>query len=690
MSGSGERDRWGELLGALAARSAARPVVTLVLALAIVAVALALTVTRLGLKTSNLDLIDPRLPPVAAFRDFAARFGTPNMLVVALEGGDPEVLGEAADRIAAAVRRRDDVRAALSRLPFPDATLEALGLEPHLMTDDRGMAFVFVQPADAESRAEKIAPFVAGVRAEIAAEALDAAGIHAGFTGLPQYALDDRDIIQRDLSRLSLLSLVLVVALFVAGFHEWLWPLAATGALLAAMAATLGVAAFVPGHLTLVSAFFFSTLFGQGIDYGIHVVDRTEELQLLGWQLPGAVAEGVRRLGRGLATGALTTALALFTLTVSGFRGFAELGWMAGLGILLSLVAAVTLLPALLALLPRRTSGDRGARERLFGAVLVRCQRPGGTLLLLGAALVGIVLPWPRFDGDYLDLQPVGSEAVRLEREMVKRSALSPQFAAFVAADRNAARALVNELRASPLVGQVRSELDLERLQALAGGSESAELRDLEKSFVDSAGRFAVYAYPAGDIWEPEFRDAFLAEMRRLDPGVTGMPVLGEFMIGRSQRALAITGVLAALLALAMAAADFRSVRWTLLALAPTALTMTGLLGGMRLLGLDLNPLNILALPIVVGVSVDNGVHLTHRFRSEAGDLGRTLSGTGRTLLINALNTLAGFGPLAFTAHRGLASFAGVLSLGVVWSMLLSVFALPLLLSWLGGRELAR
>jgi len=685
LSGARGGERWGALLGTVAERCVRRPRLALGLALGVVALALALAGTRLELKTSNLDLIDPELAPVAAFRDLARRFGTPNLLVVALEGEDPVALTAAADRIAGRVRGLPEVRAAYSRLPFPAPTLAALGLEAHLMTEDRRMAFVFVQPADADSRAERIAPLVGSVRRAIAVEPLATAGIRAGLTGLPQYALDDRDIIQRDLARLSLLSLGLVVALFVAGFHEVLRPLAATAALLAAVAATLGVAAFLPGHLTLVSAFFFSTLFGQGIDYGIHVVDRTEELLAGGRGVPEAVVEAVRALGRGLATGALTTALALFTLTVSGFRGFAELGWMAGLGILLALAAAVSLLPALLVLLPVRAPAGRAARQRRFGAALVRWQRPSLTLVLIGAALAGLAAPWPAFDGDYLNLQPKDSEAVRLEREMVRRSALSPQFAAFVVAGRREAQQLVAELRASPLVGEVRSNLDLERLQVLSGGGDSAELRELRRGFVDAEGRFAVYAYPAGDIWEPGFQRAFLAEMRRLDPAVTGMPVLGQFMIERSQRALAITGLLAVLLAVGLAAADFRAPRWTLLALAPTALTVAGLLGAMRLCGLEFSPLNILALPIVLGVSVDNGVHLTHRFRAEGGDLARALAGTGRTLLINALNTLAGFGPLVFTAHRGLASFAGVLSLGVGLSMLLSLFALPQLLRWAGA-----
>ena len=54
----------------------------------------------------------------------------------------------------------------------------------------------------------------------------------------------------------------------------------------------------------------------------------------------------------------------------------------------------------------------------------------------------------------------------------------------------------------------------------------------------------------------------------------------------------------------------------------------------------------------------------------------------------SSLTTLAGFGTLAFTSHRGLASFAIVLSLGVGLSLLVSVLVLPNLLRALAPRIL--
>ena len=78
-------ERWFVAATSFAVR---RPGRTLAFAVALALLSLASVVARLEIKSSNLDLLDPRLPEIVRFRDFARRFGTPNMLVVALEGGE--------------------------------------------------------------------------------------------------------------------------------------------------------------------------------------------------------------------------------------------------------------------------------------------------------------------------------------------------------------------------------------------------------------------------------------------------------------------------------------------------------------------------------------------------------------------------------------------------------------------------
>lgn len=672
--------------GRLAEAATVRPWWFVAASLLLVAASLALAAFRLELKTSNLDLVDPELPVVARFRDFARSFGTPNMLVVVLEGKEEAKLRAAVDRTAAAIRGAAGVRAVFARLPYEPATLP-FGADPYFTSKDREMCFLFVQPSDPDSSASTIAPFVQAVRERVAGAHLEADGVRAGFTGLPQYALDDRDIIQRDTSRLSAVSFLLVLILFAAGFTEIVRPLLATAALAVTAALVLGFIALTPGHLTLVSATFFSSLFGLGIDYGIYVADRFEEHLADGWSKRDAIVGAVRELGPGLATGTLTSAFAFYAMAFSGFRGFEELGIIGGTGLLLALLLMTTLLPSLLMIAGGgRRRRERPLAERRIGRFLATAQRPALAAALVLAAVAGLAGGLPPFDGDYLNLQPRDSEAVRLEREMVRRSIYSPQFAAFLVDSPAQAKALAEKLRALDTVGAVRSSADLALLDAFSRPIP-AEREAFRAAFEGSDGRLAVYAYPAGNVWDPKFEARFLAQMRAIDPRVTGMPVLGRFMIDLSKRALWITAGLSAIVVILLVVVDLRDPVWSLLAMLPTILGLAATLGAMRLFGIPFNPLNVMALPVILGTAEDNGVHIVHRFLHEKGDLFRTMAGTGRAVLLCALTTILGFAALAFTSHRGLASFAITLTFGITFALISSLFVLPPLLQLVGRMK---
>jgi len=269
---------------------------------------------------------------------------------------------------------------------------------------------------------------------------------------------------------------------------------------------------------------------------------------------------------------------------------------------------------------------------------------------------------------------------------MVERSDLSPQFAAFVAHDQDSAIELTNKLLDEPTVGEVHS---LAELEVAAGDDITTTLPQAFVSGLKSAsGRYAVYAYPRENVWLPGQQDEFVSRMKALDPNVTGMPVLGKFMVDRSRRAMWITAFLSGAMIFICTWIDFRRAAPTLLASIPTVLTVVALPGAMKLAGVAFNPLNVMALPVIIGIAVDNGVHIVHRTIQEDGDVTKALLGTGRSVLLTSLTTLASFGSLAFTTHRGLASFAIVLSIGVTIALVLSLSLLPAILERGAARRL--
>jgi predicted RND superfamily exporter protein len=96
-------------------------------------------------------------------------------------------------------------------------------------------------------------------------------------------------------------------------------------------------------------------------------------------------------------------------------------------------------------------------------------------------------------------------------------------------------------------------------------------------------------------------------------------------------------------------------------------------------LGLSFNLANFFSLPILIGIGVDGGVHVMHRFRETAStdDVLRT---TGSAVTLSFVTTILGFGALSFAQHRGVASLGYLTVLGSSTICLANTLLLPALL----------
>ena len=84
-----------------------------------------------------------------------------------------------------------------------------------------------------------------------------------------------------------------------------------------------------------------------------------------------------------------------------------------------------------------------------------------------------------------------------------------------------------------------------------------------------------------------------------------------------------------------------------------------------------------MALPLIVGIGIDDGVHLLHRWRIEGkGQIPRIYASTGRAILLTSLTTMLAFGSLMFSLYRGFASLGIAMFIGVGACFLTSVMVL--------------
>lgn len=651
------------------------------------------------------------------------------------------------------------------------------------------------------------------IREALAATQAEVPGVAAGLTGRPVLACDEMLSTQHDMNVANSLAFLGVFIIFCLAFRNVRGPVLVMACLALGLAWTLGFASLAVGSLNLLSIVFSVILIGLGGDFGIHVLARHVAERGAGATPEEAVERAVVATLPGNVTAGLTLAAAFLATQAVDFAGLAELGRIAGAGILLCLVAMVSALPAALLVVDRRFGVKEPVRPPLTFGWLGRLERRTAALALLAAGLsVVLWLPARRvtFDEGMLSLQDPRQESVVWERRLKESPSFSTWFAVFLAKDvaearalearcrarpdlfrrvegpgdllpppgrDEAVRALARELGAAPpaaparALGMTAAEASadlkalrdrlgelaglLERLLALAaaqdpeakgaiGGLRDRVLRvdgalaaaatrwaageapaatpgwvalsawqralldglkgfvegllrprpvglkelpaEVAERFVGKDGRLAVYAYPRADLWEPAALRAFHDEAVKLDPQVTGAPDMVRRSVQAMRDGFGLSFLYAGLVVCALVALDLRRPRDVLLGLLPLALGLYWAAGLAGLIHLDLNLANFFAVPMLVGVGVDNGIHLVHAWR-EAPRENPAAGPTGTAVVMTSVTNLVGFGALAFADHRGLASLGLALAVGMTACLLSSLVVLPPLLVRLGRRE---
>jgi uncharacterized membrane protein YdfJ with MMPL/SSD domain len=220
--------------------------------------------------------------------------------------------------------------------------------------------------------------------------------------------------------------------------------------------------ALTVGHLNILSSAFGTIVIGLGSDLGVYHIAQYLRLRKQSLSTREALLETARSVGPGITTGALSTALAFFVIGLTDFPGVAELGIVAGGGILLCWIAALTLLPAMI----QWSDGKRPAWRvpaplDIYVWMKPIMSRPRLLLgcFILGTAFIAAGLGRLWYDHNLLNLHAVGLESVELEKELLQQNNLSASFAVSVARTREeleSRKAMFLDKQKLPLVDRVR------------------------------------------------------------------------------------------------------------------------------------------------------------------------------------------------------------------------------------------
>jgi predicted RND superfamily exporter protein len=213
--------------------------------------------------------------------------------------------------------------------------------------------------------------------------------------------------------------------------------------------------------------------------------------------------------------------------------------------------------------------------------------------------------------------------------------------------------------------------------------SSRITLQSLPSSITDrflnkGRDRFLVTITPAKQVWNIEFMRLFTEQMQRIDERITGTPPLFLRLIdliGEDGEKAAGLAIIVVFLLLWL---DFRKLRIAFMAMIPLLSGAVWMIGLMSLFDLPLTIVNVMAIPMIIGIGIDDGVHLLHRYRVEGWQNSRiVLQSTGRAILLTSLTTMAGFGSLMIAQYRGFNSLGALLAIGVAACFATTVLFLP-------------
>ena len=202
----------------------------------------------------------------------------------------------------------------------------------------------------------------------------------------------------------------------------------------------------------------------------------------------------------------------------------------------------------------------------------------------------------------------------------------------------------------------------------------------LRSLWITADGRRLVHVYPAADSRRGSAPHALVEKLQALEPRIVGFPVISVEAGNSVQYAFGQALFLAVLAIAILLPLLLERRRDALLVLLPLGLAagLTGTAGA--LLDVPLNFTNVIALPLLFGIGIDNAIHVTHRFRRLGGR--QPLLGTcaARGVQLSALTTAASAGTLLLVNHAGVVSLGKLLAMGILLSLFCTLTVLPGLL----------
>jgi hopanoid biosynthesis associated RND transporter like protein HpnN len=203
---------------------------------------------------------------------------------------------------------------------------------------------------------------------------------------------------------------------------------------------------------------------------------------------------------------------------------------------------------------------------------------------------------------------------------------------------------------------------------------------DIKDKWLSKNGSYRIQIFPKKDLNDLANLEEFITDVQSVAPETTDLPIMYwesmKEVISAFRQAIIIALVTIALLLFAIR----RNFVDTALVMTPLILAGLFTMASAVITNTPINFANIIALPLLLGLGVDNGIHMVeklHHSLSEEHNIYQ--SSTARAMFYGALTTASSFAGLAFSPHQGIASMGLIITIGIFWIMVSTFIILPAL-----------
>jgi predicted RND superfamily exporter protein len=562
-------------------------------------------------------------------------------------------------------------------------------------------------------------------------------GVTLGLTGNVAAILAEHEAVSSGMVVSALITVGLCAIGLLWYYRSGLLVIAVLWSLAVGVVATFAFARVAIGSLNPMTTFLFAIVVGNGVNAGLIVVARYLEGVRSGERSVGLALRGAMR---GTLAATATAAIAYGSLVVTDFRGFRQFGVIAGVGMVLTWISTFVVLPASIGVLARR-GWIRVARPPAIGRVLARLmpERVGvvigvGVLVTVGAAVVTVeYVSGNPFSKDWRDLQSNAIRGARaLDEKLAKhfdlRSLMAAQaYQVAIAVERRedvASLVLrgdwIQDVRSLDdliprdqdaklaVLAEIREAIDGSGDDRLARWRPPDDLRrigdgdvpfELGWPFVEPSGATGRVVIVRGDkrfdAYDVDDRREFAALVREIELPA-GAVVAGESLVvadimdamERDAPAMIAFALIGSVLAV-LAIVGVR--RHGIVTIACGLAGVVVMIALCALAELPVHFLDLIALPITIGIGIDYAVNLAARDRQD-GERGPrfVLATTGGTVLLCSYTTAVGYASLLVSPNGGVRAFGLAALLGEIACIAMALLVAPALLAALRAPAMPR